>query len=119
MDQRRIYERIAVELPARYQIRDGNSSVVEASVVNMGAEGLCLFSGIPQDTGARMHITVTFDDGEEISLEAEVIWVQFLGNVETYGIGVQIIEMNKEDESKFVRFYLQKISTLKDIEDDE
>jgi hypothetical protein len=85
----------------------------------MGAEGFCLFSEIPQDTGVRMHVVVVFDDGEEISLEAEVIWVQFLGNVEIYGIGVQIVEMNSEAESRFVQFYLQKIAAIENTGDDE
>lgn len=108
MDERRAYQRVALSLPGRFKVEDPGGGSFEATVVNLGPEGFCLFSGSRIDTGQRVALEVQLSPEKKITLSAVVIWSDQRSESGFFHIGLKAAKTGSEGEQMLSDLYFQK-----------
>ncbi len=109
MEDRRKYQRISVELPARYRLAGAKASVYTSTVINLGAEGICFVAREPVAEGEEIDLKIELQKGETVSIKVKTVWKRPEQDMERSKIGVKIIEAAGPDEEKFIKFYCNKV----------
>ncbi|MEJ2691086.1 MAG: PilZ domain-containing protein [Deltaproteobacteria bacterium] len=86
--ERRVNERVTVEFKVSY-IHDGDYLISYSR--DISADGMFIYTEDPPGIGDRPHVTFTVN-GREISLQAEVIWVNTSKSSKDCGMGVRFIK---------------------------
>lgn len=109
MIEKRNSARFSIRLPARYRILNSSGYSYEATVVNLGTEGICfLFQGKLEAT-AEIELQIQLDTHETVTLKARVVWLESLKERRQSMAGVKIIDATQEDEEKFIKFYCHNV----------
>ncbi len=111
MSGKRTNPRFQVQLPARYKILSSPSVAFEATVVSIGAEGLCFQLKDLLDIGQVIELQVHLDLEEKVLLKTEIIWIQ-RRDEKTYRAGVKIVDVPLNEEIRFIKFYCGKMLSL-------
>ncbi len=109
MQENRRTQRLSIELPAQYRLADKDVPFQEAIVLNINVKGIYLI--IPQkvERGQKMTLRISLPEWGEVILGVKVIWVKKEATQKEYSVGVQIPDVIKDDEAKFVRFYANQL----------
>lgn len=105
--ERRLYERLPIELEGRFQaIADQEGG--PAKILNVGPHGFCLQSeqSCTEDTTVRVQFVI---EGEDVHLNAKVIWSQKAEDGRSYKIGSNLLGGSRYDEEKFINFYASQL----------
>lgn len=108
MQDKRAYPRFNVELPALYRVLGSSKEEFRVTVLDVGAEGMCLLSEDLLDVGQEIDLVVHLDEEEKISFRTQVAWLA-RADQKQYRVGVRIVDGSKNDEIKFIRFYCEKM----------
>ena len=107
-EEKRKYKRVDIELPALYKIA-GSSTSLKATIVNISPEGLRFLSSVEIVIGVEVDLKVQLEENNNVSLSTRVVWAEYLQEKKQYGNGVKIINVDDEDEQRFIKFYCQKV----------
>jgi hypothetical protein len=107
-DQRRSH-RIAIDLPATFQIFDVEMKPAKASISDVSAVGICFATKTKVDLGQKLLLRVLLPNKEPVDLHATAVWIKkkMLYEVREYRLGVKIDDPIRGEEGKFVKFYAQ------------
>jgi uncharacterized protein (TIGR02266 family) len=86
--ERRVNERVTVEFKVSY-IHEGDFLISYSK--DISADGMFIYTEDPPAVGDRPQVTFTVND-DEISLQAEVIWVNTSKSPKDCGMGVRFIK---------------------------
>ncbi|MCX5687097.1 MAG: PilZ domain-containing protein [Candidatus Omnitrophica bacterium] len=110
--EKRKYPRIELRLSAKYKLLDYEQAFQFTGTENISAEGLSFASSEPLKPGAYVQLEVDIEDANPpISIVAEIRWIGDIGidRNKKYINGVKIISMPLKDESRFLKYYCNKI----------
>lgn len=85
--ERRVNERVAAEFKVSY-IHDGDYLISYSK--DISADGMFIYTEAPPAVGENSQVTFTMNN-QEISLQAEVIWVNTSKSPKDCGMGVRFI----------------------------
>ena len=107
-DQRRSH-RIAIDLPATFQIFNVEMRPAKASIQDISAIGICFSTKSRVDLGQKLLIHVVLPNKETVDLHGTAVWIKqkILYEISEYRLGVKIDDPIKGEERKFVKFYAQ------------
>ncbi len=108
MIEQRAYRRFRVELPARYRIHGLQTLPFEVTVVDVGAEGMCLLLKNKIEAGQTIELQVDLHAKDCVCFKTEVMWVKSLDKA-GYKAGVKIIDASLHDETRFIKFYCREL----------
>ena len=87
--ERRVNERVAAEFKVSY-IHDGDYLISYSKDISV--DGMFIFTESPPAVGECPQLTFVVND-REITLKAEVIWVNSSGSAKDSGMGVRFINL--------------------------
>ena len=111
MKERRKSERFEMQLPARYKIANFPDSSYRGTVVNLGAEGVCLLSNMNLKNGTEIELQISLFDTEVVTIKTKVVWCKVLKKQRLFQAGVKIVDANSRQETKFIQFYCHHVLT--------
>lgn len=111
MQEKRIYKRFNVQLSGFYSVQSSPSSFFEATVVDVGGEGLSIVVKKPLKLGEVINLSMELDGHSKVQLQTAVRWVNKMENGD-FRAGVEIIDAAMNDEIKFIQYYCQKMLTI-------
>lgn len=111
MTERRRTPRLDLQLPSHYRPVSEHRSVYQATVVNVGGNGLCFVSSTRFKPDAEIELQINLRTHQVVTIKTKVIWIRPLGKM-TYKVGVKIINATREDEEEFIRFYCHQVLIL-------
>ncbi|MCM8788088.1 MAG: PilZ domain-containing protein [Candidatus Omnitrophica bacterium] len=80
---------------------------------NITPLGICFTSEIEWRKGTVLFIDYFLsDEFDSVKLKTTVVWSEFIDNKQGYFCGAQIIEIEKEKEGKFLKYYQQKLDEI-------
>ncbi|MCA9405475.1 MAG: PilZ domain-containing protein [Candidatus Omnitrophica bacterium] len=107
-EEKRKYKRVDIELPALYRIK-GSDMSLKATIVNISPEGLQFLTQGEIDIGTEVELKVQLHEKNNVSLNTRVVWAEYIEAKKFYGNGVKIINVDDDDEQRFIKFYCQKV----------
>lgn len=111
MLEKRAYSRFSVQLSALYKTLGPSKDHFHVTVMDVGAEGMCLLSENLFDIGQEIEIVVHLDAEEKVSFRTQVAWLS-RADKKQYKVGIRIVDGTTNDEVKFIRFYCEKMMSL-------
>ena len=110
MPEQRKSHRLDIVLPAWFHSDDTQNLLSTATTINISSTGICLSCGEKIDIGKELPVTVTLPTGERAVIGVKVIWIRDVENTSPreYRIGLKIMDADKSDEKKFIKFYSEK-----------
>jgi len=114
MIERRKYPRFELKVDAAYKVVKA-SEVSKVSVTrNISAEGLCFSSGEKLHIGSHVMLEVDLKDNmPPVALFGEIRWCEEIkahGTKEkSFANGVKLINMPQSDESRFLKYYCDRM----------
>lgn len=109
MNEKRIYQRSAIELAASYGIPNEPQINREAKIRNISAGGFSFMSQEKLKVGKEIRLEVDLEQGEPLLIPVRVVWCNKDKETNNYSIGVQIIESKGNDSEKFIEFYTKQL----------
>lgn len=110
MENRRAH-RLRIEIPATFKISKSQEHISIATTVDVSALGLCLQTKETLRAGQELTLTLKLSSAEKVNLNAVVVWFRTadfsLGG--EYTAGIKLTESPKEEEVKFIKFYVSKL----------
>ncbi|MCM8819734.1 MAG: PilZ domain-containing protein [Candidatus Omnitrophica bacterium] len=80
---------------------------------NITPMGICFTSEIEWRKGTVLFIDYFLpEEFDSVKLKATVVWSEFINNKQGYFCGAQIIQIEKEKEEKFLKYYQQKLGEI-------
>jgi CheY-like chemotaxis protein len=108
MDDKRAYQRAELSLSGRFKVAELGGDFFETTVVNLGPEGLCFFSGIKIEAGQQIELEVFLSQEKHIQLSTVVVWSDQKNESGFYRVGLKIMKTGNENEKLLLDFYLEK-----------
>ena len=108
MFEKRSYPRFNVQLSALYRTLGVSKEPFHVTVMDVGAEGMCILSEQLFDLGQEMELVIHLDEDVKVFFRTQVVWVARAG-INQYNAGVRIVDGSTNDEIKFIRFYCEKM----------
>lgn len=114
MIERRKYPRFKLKVDAKYRIIDSEEAWKHAGTRNISAEGLCFEAGEKLNAGTHVELEVDLkDDGPAVCIIGEIRWSSELkrpeGEEKAFLNGVHLINIPVSDESRFLKYYCDKM----------
>ena len=110
MENRRAH-RLRIEIPATFKVSEKQEHISIATTVDVSALGLCLQTKETLRAGQELALTLKLSNQEKVNLNAVVVWFRAgefsLG--EEYTAGIKLTESPKDEELKFIKFYVSKL----------
>lgn len=112
--ERRKYPRFVLNVDAKYTVMDSEEVYKLAKTSNISAEGLCIESDRKLDLGTYVKMEVNLGDAaNSVTLVGEIRWRSEVktANIkeEKYIHGVKLIDIDRADEGRFLKFYCDRI----------
>ena len=110
----RIYQRFVINRPAKCFLFKSAKDHFSAQVVDIGPEGIGLVLERQLEMGTNIHISISLENDEEITISATVVWVKEAKEQGCFRVGARVIDARQEDLEKFIRFYCLRLFPLPD-----
>lgn len=110
--ERRKYPRIELKLNAKYKVLDYDQIFQFTRTHNISAEGLCFETAEQLKPGIYTQLEVDLEDcNPPISMVVEIRWIAdaALNKEKKHINGVKIMSMPVKDETRFLKYYCDKI----------
>ena len=110
MENKRRFLRFEVEDFLEIRPLNEVAKYVKGKSFNLSIMGICFFSDARWNTGQVLMIDYFIPEGlDSVKIKVVVVWSELIDNKRGYLTGTQIIDIEKEKESRFVNYYFQKI----------
>ena len=110
MENKRRFLRFEVEDFLEIRPLNEVAKYVKGKSFNLSIMGICFFSEVRWNTGQVLMIDYFIPEGlDSVKIKVVVVWSELIDNKRGYLTGTQIIDIEKEKESRFVNYYFQKI----------
>lgn len=108
MKEDRISQRVQVELPARFCLKQRPDSWIEATVINFSTHGFCFRAHAKHNetlsNKPTVHLVIEFPDKESVALDIQVAWAGKTGEYNCL-CGGEILDPSGTDYQKILAFY--------------
>jgi len=113
MIEKRKYPRFQLKVNASYKAV-GSNEVKLSKTRNISAEGVCFESHEKFNTGAQVNLKVDLGDKlSPVNLVGEIRWSEEIKGPnlkeKMFINGVKLVDMDKSDESRFLKYYCDKM----------
>lgn len=109
MHEKRQYQRVRIDLPARCRILGLDDVTFATKIIDISPGGICFLTNDKMEIGTTVEFHIEMENHEKIRMKARVAWSEAPKNSEPAKAGVQIVDIDKADLEKFVQFYCQKL----------
>jgi len=112
--EKRKYPRFELKVNAKYRVISCDEAWRHASTRNISAEGLCFEAGEKLNTGTHVELEVDLEDNElSARLVGEIKWSSEIkgpkGKEKIFLNGMNLINIPASDESRFLKYYCDKM----------
>lgn len=113
--EKRKYPRFKLKLDAKYKMIDSEKTWKRADAKNISAEGMCFETDEKLKTGAQVELEVNLgDNASAVHLIGEIMWSTEKkspdGEKKTVINGVRLTNISATDESRFLKYYCDKMA---------
>ncbi len=111
MTEKRTTHRLDINLPAFFEIPEAQDHITIATTLNISATGLRLLTKKRLEVGQELPLQINLSHEQTITIHVRVVWVKesYSNTTREYLMGIKIKDSMQADESKFVRFYAEKL----------
>lgn len=117
MDERRKFIRLAINVNVEWKKLDtqDNENKSQSISKNLSEDGVCLIIYDHVEPGDILSLDVGLPTGKVINAQGKVVWVnefKVIGDKvqKKYDVGVEFIDMNKEDRAEIDQFVFKLIN---------
>jgi len=107
--EQRLYQRLAIDRPAQCAFSESFAESFPIVVADIGPEGIGFTARKRLAVGQDIFVDIDLGDGERPKLSAQVMWVKEVKGVRKFRVGAKVIDAQREDLEKFVRFYCARL----------
>ncbi len=113
MVERRKYPRFRLKIKANYKAVDSKETK-PSKIINISAEGICFESQEKFNVGNQVELELDLEDSNKpVNLTGEIRWFEEIKGQDfkkkAFINGVKLIDIDKLDEGRFLKYYCDKI----------
>ena len=107
--EKRVYQRLPVQMAASYGMPEAKELIQKATVVNISGGGFCFISAQALEPGTQIRLRVEVRRHERVTIDVETVWSKKDQALGKYQVGVKIVSNEGEDFEKFLSFYCEQV----------
>lgn len=114
MIERRRYPRFELKVSAKFKVADKKHASEAGYTKNISAEGLCFESGKKLDVGTSVDIEIDIEDNKgPVKVTGVIRWSREVTDPKTKQNkcinGIKLLNISSSDESRFLKYYCDKM----------
>lgn len=102
---KREWQRVAVDLPAKCRLLDGLAHYDAVRIVNMHHQGCCLEGQVRFQKGDRIRVVVEVPFEGQLSITGDVVWSGMVNDRDEFRTGVRFLIDSPPAEEMCLKLY--------------
>ena len=103
--EKREWQRVSVDLPAKCRLIDGPARYDDMNIVDMNHQGCCIEGHLQFQKGDMLRIIIEIPFEGQLNITAEVIWSGLINNDEDFRTGVHFVIDSPAAEEMSLKLY--------------
>ncbi len=88
------------EVAKKFKVRSKDLSLI----------GICFYSDFKWEKGQVLIVDYFLpDDYEPVKVKCNVVWSEFINDQQGFLVGVEILDIGRENSDKFINYYFEKV----------